>query len=561
MAENITNNGGFIVNKRAYAEKGLYIATLIFSAVFLFWNIHDIMFTVHDDMRIYTIARLDKIFEYAVDSAEEGRISHLWNTVLLGIPFMADSVAVYKIFSCLSITFDAVALYILLKNHAGKEFAYISVLIFFSFATLSPDHNLLTAYILCHQIPIGFLLFSFNFDLNYLKNGSKKHLILSVIFYLIASMIYEAFIPFILFYAGFSFIRYYNTRKSKLDMRRFLINFLSHFIPVIIYVMVYFAWRMKYPSEYNGNELYFSEPFLSLKAICDYSTSFSPIFQFFELSARHSISFGDFISSITFGSLLKAMLVSFLIYKCFQKISVEIPEYLLLIFSGVGIFIPNLITGFTEKYARWDTNGHNGYISSFYSYFFLIIFVVTAFHMIYSLIKNKKGERIFLYTIFAGVFFCCITADITTDVWGDHYRTQYLKYRSFDKAVSGDFITGLDDGTDVYIPDNVGIHASMRYTEDYVSIYTDKELYFHTDIKELDFSRKTVCMRCKSEYNAMVMGYIDDDFYAEKLYIAVADGKTCTVRMVLDDGSVVDYENLRDGDIITADKGRRFDLS
>ncbi len=549
------------MNKKAYDEKGMYIAVLIFSAVFLFWNIHDIMFTVHDDMRIYTISKLDKVFQYAVESSKKGRITHLWNTVLLGIPFMADSVAVYKFFSFASVTFDALALYILLKNHAGREMAYISVLIFFSFAVLSPDHNLLTAYVLCHQIPIGFLLFSFDFDLNYLKSGRKKYLVFSVIFYLIASMIYEAFIPFILFYAGFSFIRYYNERKSSLDIKRFLINFLSHFIPVIIYVAVYFLWRMKYTSSYDGNELYFSEPFLSLKAIYDYSTSFSPVFQFFELSAEHSISFGDFISSITFASLLKAMAVSFVVYRCFPKISVKIPEYLLLIFSGAGIFIPNLITGFTKKYAKWDTDGHNGYISSFYSYFFLVIFMLTAVHMIYSLIKSKKCKSVFLYTIFAGVFFCCITADITTDVWGEHYRTLYLKYRSFDEAVSGDFITGLDDGTDIYIPDNVGIHANMDYTQDYVSIYTDKKLYFHTDISELDFSRKTVCMRCKSEYNAMVMGYIDSNFYAKTLYVAVADGKTCTVRMVLDNGSVVDYENLKNGDIITAERGRCFDLS
>lgn len=540
------------------AEKLMYTGVLIFSAVFLFWNIHDIMFTVHDDMRIYTITRLHKIFESALSFAKKGRITHLWNTVLLAVPFAANSVTVYKIFSFGSIIFDAAAMYILLKNHAGRQMAYISLLIFFTFATLSPDHNLLTAYALCHQIPIGLILVSFNMDLNYLKTGRKICLVLSVLSYMAAGMIYEAFIPFVIFYAGFGIFKYYNIKKAELDVKGFLINFLAHLIPAIIYTGVYFLWKVKYPSSYDGNSIYFSEPFLSLKVVYDYSTSYSPIFQFFDLVQRHSMSFGDFISSITLGSLLKAMSVSFVIYVCFQKMTVKIPEYLILLFSGAGIFLPNLITGFTEKYAKW---GKNGYLSSFYSYFFMIVFAVTALHMIYKPIKTRTGKRMFLYSLFVITFFCSITSDITTDVWGDYYRTLYVKYQNFDAAVSDEFITGLSNDTDVYIPDNTGINGSMKYTEDYVSIYTDRNLKFHTDASELDFSHKTVCMRYKAEYSVIVMGYIDEDFTAEKLYISTADDNAYTIKMLLDDGSMVLYENVKDGDVIISEHGKKFDLS
>lgn len=541
----------------------IYIIALTFAVVFLFWNIHDIMFTVHDDMRIYTMTKLGRLPEYAVAVAKNGRIAQLWNTILLGIPFLADSVVVYKIFSFASILFDAFAFFILMKNHAGKNIAYISLLLFFSFATLSTYHNLLTAYALCHQIPIGFELLSINFYLNYFepKANKKLNMILSSIFFLMASMIYEAFAAFIIFYAVIAVIKNFNNKTGKPEIKKVLIDLLLPFIVISAYIAIYFLWRVKYPTQYDGGMLYFNEPFMSLKTIYHYSVSFSSIFQFFNMITQRVFGLGSFLKMLTLGSIFKAMIVSVIFFKAIPKLSVKCNDYVLLLFSLAGMFLPNCIVGFTQKYVDWEKRGAYGYLTSFYSYFFLIVFVVTAIYMIYTRIKNIKGKEVFMCFMTGAVFLSCICADVNTDIWGGHYRQQYLKCRSFDKAVSSEFITNLEDDTDIYIPDNMGINTRMDYTEDYASIYSDNDIHFYNDITEIDFKETTVCMRYKAKYNIMIMAYVDENLYAKTIYVSMPDSKPQNLIMTLENGTDVIYENVKDGDIINYENNILFDLS
>lgn len=543
-------------------EKILYFFTLIFSAVFLFWNIHSIMFAVHDDILIYSIVKQGRLVDFALNAVRQGRITHLWNTFLLGIPFAADSQNIYNIFRFSSFIFDAAGMYILLKNHTETNFARISLLILFSSVCLSPYHNLLTAYAFCHQISIGILLFSVDSYLCYLKSGKKFRLISASVLLLIASMIYEAFTVFIILYAAAAIIKNKNPRTGKINIKKFFNDFIVPFSVISVYVIFYFTWQQIYPISYDGNLIYLSEPFLSLKTVYDFSVSFSPVYQFFELCTIHKMSFYEFASLITLGSLAKAMLVSFVFFSLMPRISFRNYGSLILLFSAPAIFMPNIITGFTEKYVNWKRRGDSGYLSSFYSYFFLIIFLLAVVCMIYMHIKDHKGQKIFLCFITAAVFILCIFSDVTTDVWKNHYTTQFLKYRCFDAAVSSEFVTGLDSGTEIYIPDNTGIHSDMKLTEEYAGIYTNKQHSFHTNINELDFAEKTVCMRYKSEYNIMIMAYTDKNLYAEKIHIAIPDNNSrLTLVMSLSDGSITEYKNVKNGDVISAENGKTFDLS
>lgn len=542
------------------SEKFICIAALVFSVVFLFWNIRDIMFTVHDDMRIYTVAKLGRLAEYAVHSAKSGRITHLWNTWLLGIPFLADSVIVYKIISFAALLFDALGFFILLKNHAGKNIAYVSVLLFFAISTLSPYHNLLAAYALCHQIPVGLMLFSLNFFLNSFMGRKKSNIAISTVLFLMSCMIYEAFIVFIVFFAVIAFVKNRCHKNNKLNVNNFLRDFLPYAVVSAAYTAIYFVWRIFYPTAYDGNQFYVHEPFLSLKTVYHYSVSFSPVFEFFDMVSKHQLGLHEFLSLLTIGSIFKAMLISVIFFKVMQKISLKCSDYVLLLMSFAGIFMPNIIVGFTEKYVNWERRGTYGYLTSFYSWFFLIVFVLTAVYMIYSRINGKTGRQIFMCFMTGAVCVSCIAADVTTDIWGNSYRELMVKYECFDAAVSGDFITNLNDGTDIYIPDNTGINGSMKYTEDYASIYSDKKISFHTDVKELDFEKRTVCMRYKSGYDLMVMAYVDEDFYADTLHIAAPDDKLHSLVMTLENGSTVIYENVKNGDIISCHNNIRFDL-
>ena len=150
-------------------EKIFYLVCFCFCALMLFYKLYNVMFAVHDDMRIYTLVKNGRLIDDAIGSAKcTGRISHIWNHLLLGLPFAADKVWFYKLFQYGTILFDIGALYLLLSRHFDKKLATLSSVIAMAFLSISHWHSLLISYALCHQLPIGLLLLSLHFYLNYM---------------------------------------------------------------------------------------------------------------------------------------------------------------------------------------------------------------------------------------------------------------------------------------------------------------------------------------------------------------------------------------------------------
>lgn len=75
-----------------------------------------------------------------ISAEATGRISHLWNHLLLGLPFAADKVWFYKLFQYGTILFDIGALYLLLSRHFDKKLATLSSVIAMAFLSISHWH-------------------------------------------------------------------------------------------------------------------------------------------------------------------------------------------------------------------------------------------------------------------------------------------------------------------------------------------------------------------------------------------------------------------------------------
>lgn len=79
-------------------NKEKYIMILIFgmAVIWLFYQIYPVMFATHDDILSYVKVRRGILLPNAFDDARSGRISQLWNQLLLGIPYIANSVSSIK---------------------------------------------------------------------------------------------------------------------------------------------------------------------------------------------------------------------------------------------------------------------------------------------------------------------------------------------------------------------------------------------------------------------------------------------------------------------------------
>lgn len=547
-------------------EKIFYLVCFCFCALMLFYKLYNVMFAVHDDMRIYTLVKNGRLIDDAIGSAKcTGRISHIWNHLLLGLPFAADKVWFYKLFQYGTILFNIGGLHLLLSKHFSKRLAALSSVLSIAFLSISHWHSLVIAYALCHQLPIGLLLLSLHFYLNYMEKRRKRDMVYCCLLYLPACMIYEAFTLALIIY-GFTAM-YLNKGKYKkwFDyFKRCFFDVLFPFLTALLYVIVYFSWKKAHPvaSVYDGTDFYITEPFLSIRASIKYSTGVFPFTIFENIIRSTPIGIKGFITTVGVFGFIKGIIVALATAMLIKKNNLNKNSLLLLIISASGTIVPTILIGFTAKYLKWNNERNiNGYVPSFYSYFFLIALICVIGICIYNLMKDKRMKQIFIICAAFLTFAASITADFNNGIMKPHYERQFLKCKVFDMTVS-DELSKLTEATDFYIPDNIGINTSEVYTEDYIKIYVKTPVNVIMDKQIPDFENPTVCLRYNESYEAGIYGVIDSDYRTDSLkVITPLLNSLQAIVVATSDGGTVRFENVKNGDVLNAPEGLYFDMS
>lgn len=536
------------------------VAVFAFCALYFFYNIYPIIFGTHDDMRNYTLVRSHEIIDNAILSAKCGRISHLWNHLMLGFPFILNKVWFYKLVAYSTVLFDIAAMWWFCTKHICREIAWLSSAVFMAFATISDQHDLFISYAFCHQIPIGLFFISLHLFIVSLDNHKWQYTIVSCLLFLFCCMIYEAFIPFLAIYAAAAAIR--PTREIR-SIGKFLLTTAKSLIPLTLtalaYVAVYKLWQHFYPPSYAGTELYLDEPFVSLKAFFTFPFAILPLYKIIFLS---DIAPVGTIRSIIAPDFIKAALITAAAAVIIPKAAGKVKSKLMLIVVSVGVFIPNMLTSVSKQHLLAFKKGAIEYVSSFYSYFFVILFLCMAACVIYDCLRDKNLRIVFLSGICCLTFASSLVADMIIDYWKGYYGTLDRRYRNFDKAVSSELVTDCDDTWQIYAPDNGGIHNLEIYTLDYVELYDDSPVSAYK-YKEEELSQKldTMCLRSDEQFILMTAGEIDSEMNADELTILTVLPNTFDITLYTDEGAAVTYEDVSDGDVITSGSNVDFDMS
>ena len=543
----------------------MYLPQIAFvcAVLWLFWEIYPIIFATHDDMRNYTLARRGMVFADALRSAKSGRISHLWNHHLLALPFRANKVWFYKLVQYASLLFDIFAGWKLLRAHADRRLADLAAVLFVSWASISAYHNLLISYALCHQIPIGFCFLSLYHFGNRLKEQSAKETFLSCFWLLLALMIYEAFSAMLLIYLLWAlFVPARREVSFFAWLRRSAKRITPQLLTVAGYCMIYFAWQHFYPPAYDGIAMNLKEPFMSLVSVKTYALSFFPLWELLRLAKEHPITLPQFFGHLMhIAAWVSALLTAGTCYLLLPRIRLRAEKLRnLLLLSGLGIFLPCMLTAVSEKYMAWTRRGTDGYLPSFYSYFFVVVFLTAAAIRLYQSapsVNRKKAARVIL----TGCVFCiCLSASAVTSMWKPAFAQLSLRYRNFDYTVSK-ILPACDSGWQLCAPDNDGIHYARNYTEDFLKIYNPEQVDFIHDPAELDAAKKTLCMRMPENYAFAVTGEADSDLHAKTLTFRTLVPEGFNITLYDTEGQPFYYQDVHNGNQLNLPEGRLFDLS
>lgn len=453
------------------------------------------------------------LWQTAVDDAKHGRIGHIPLTWLLYIPYFFKSVFAARFFSVASIAFDMTALYCFIKNNAGRHAAFLSGILFISFACISNQHSLFVSYTIGHQIPSGLVLFALNeFTLYYSDLRKKKHLIYSSLLLTAASFLYEACTAFIILFFIYAFFR--NKDNSSGRFRRSVYDCSVHAAMLVLYVLIYVLWRRMYPSDYSGSVFSFENIPRSIITLFRYSFGMIPGLPAAAMYLKKYITADELKNSLSLWILASPVVSSVSFYFLFPKISDSVRKTETFLFCAAGLFVPNIIICFTPKYTEWTAGNSYSYVTSFYSYYFLIILFTAVSAAVF-----RKKSRAAVTSMSLLVFCISLVSSVNNAAWNCFFERNLERYTAFSEAVSSDYFDRLEDGTVVYTPDYTGIHNDMSVTESFVSVYTDVKLSFTNDISPADFSRPVIIMKYDSVTGTVLCGRLHEDMTFETEFV------------------------------------------
>ena len=294
-----------------------------------------------------------------------------------------------------------------------------------------------------------------------------------------------------------------------------------HIICSIVFVICYFGFQLLSGGYYDGSEIVFSGWQKAVHTIFAFGTGLFPLKAYWE-NCRN-ISLFDLVSNIHVGGYIVALLVATGVVWLLPKVrEIKFTEWAIISgISLISVFLPCIPYGFTEKYVDWISNGTYGYVPSYYGYFY---------YNYYSFISNSCLSVLSLEEVFKVVTWCvlfgvCILTAVNNSKTQNAYAFGTQRYISFENIVSSSEFAEIEDGAIVYIPDYTGIHGTMWRSEQYLKVYTDKQIKLTKDRNELDFSHPVYEIRYFAGSGITAMARIDNNYYTNDLYL-IANGES-----------------------------------
>ena len=467
----------------------IFIYFLFFITIVLTLNpFFKIGFTTADDLENYMSVLSGNVFSDAKWYAQgAGRFYFLITKPIYHLPYLIDNFYFTKIvqYSSLLLSFVLFAL-VIKKIFKQKYFSLLVFLMLFVFLTVMPNYHVpVQAYPFYFTFSFSIILFSILRLIKYTETDKYKYLIQSVILFAVALLFYETYLVFLLILCIFIFCRNVGIyKKNILKTKTFYKEILPFVIVAVVYVLIYFGYRelaIKSDEFYSGSS--FSNDINIknvLKILINYNNVAYPKFVYNThqsvieanslLESGHQKGFFYILANSQIEVIINALMQCFIFVFLFTKIKPNITWKkigLSILFSFLLMLSVHLILSFSEKYNSEYWLGVNGYVTTYYSYFMVVLILGLVMLLFLKLCYKKLWLRSIVIGVFSLVlFYFSIIIGYNNEHISRDWEHSHNQFAAMDELC----IKGAFDN----IPENSVIFAEDLYKS--VSM-TGKDIY------------------------------------------------------------------------------------
>lgn len=500
--------------KKKITQYNKILFCILFLAITFFSDIWYGIFTVQDALVHYVWAQTGDFIKSSVSIAVgQSRIMYFVCNLCSLIPYYFDNLTIYNLFSFTTIIICAYSIWRLLSRHWSKEAGFLGILLYFAFAQADWSHNFFVSYIVVLQGIIAFCLFSIERLLTYFKDKQKKYLIQSALFLVLASSVYESFILYSILIFFIALRENYSTGANlKKLLKIVFIELRFHILFMILYLVIYFTFRIVHPSQYEANTVGNLDLAMALKTTLIYSVGMFPGAHFLRIFKE-----GVNVFRLTEMLDIIKMIVTGTIYIWLIKKSTIVSKgkqvcYLLLMI--LGTILPCVLYGFTKRHVEWVNNGTKSYGASYYSYYFWILAITIFCIWFYHRTKHK---RVFLFLSAGVVMAVSFMTGISNHYFENYFKENFDRYCTFRQILQSDLFGEIDQNAEIYVEGSSGIHGNFDYVNLLAQKYTGRSYKFVTEYERVDFSGQVFMI--KKIDGAWVFGKIDSDLTTDRACI------------------------------------------
>lgn len=421
----------------------------------------------------------------------------------------------YRLWTVVGLMIACLSIMRVIYHHVDQKLCWAFPGVFVLLAQITFEHNGLLSFGWGYQLDIALVFASIDCFILYKKTQNKKYKALSVVTYFVATMSYEAFAIFGAFLLLIDIIYMYS--KKILKFRELVNDLIVHFFAVFVYTVSFVVLSMFYDAgdASIGND---TSIIGCLRTLESYSIGLFPLrftpYTFKELlnlafdnSWKNLILWIIIIIFVTciIGYLQKINPISFKTYIVYSALSL------------LGMILPNFVVSMTSKFQQWTLSANvRIFGTSYYSYFFLIFWILVTVAFLYNRIKFKKS---FVWVIFWLFVFISRFTLISNDYYLDKMNQNQNRYEAFMDIIESEYFSELPENVQIYTDDYVGVHYNMEHLSNLATSVSGNRVRLLNDKTQLDWSGPVYYLDYDLQVKSIYLFEMMSDKIANNAYI------------------------------------------
>ncbi len=443
-------------------------------------------FATADDFHYYLVTRRGQVMADSALFAEiAGRFYFYIVKPVYSLPYIYDHMAVVKTFHFIPLVlcFLLFAKIVRVMTNS-KELSWLFLLLFLMTMQVSQHTSLFVSYPFYFTFSFSLLLISFILLLNFYERKKTSLLIIAAVLFALGLLFYETYILFLLFVA--LTILFYNF-QSGVSFRKAFRDSFVHFSPFllagVVYLAIYFIYRVYHPSQYTGTNFSMKEVTpgtffmvlwnLSFSSfpMTIYETAHNVFWDKSDLITGYSPVVMNLILSARIEWIVKGLIICFCGYKLLMVTpTVKLRGLIAGSFAAILlIFLPHLPLALTEKYLFHAGKGTMiGYVTTFFSFFGVLLLITLLLSYFMNLFNFSRMIKKFVSLVFIfGFFICSVLTDFSNYTIAKDIRSANLRLYAIDELLKTDEFKAIPAGTPFFAKDwwNTPSYSARGITE------------------------------------------------------------------------------------------------